>query len=88
MSHKQFSPQSKSHEAKKTRKEQKAELKAERERFEQEQGGLVTETAVEESPLSAPTEDEKAQLKNLLLIAVVGTVVLLGIMYWVFAATQ
>jgi hypothetical protein len=88
MSHKQFSPQSSSHEAKKTRKEQKAALKIEREKFEQEQGVVSNETVVEQVTSVVPTIDEKAQLKNMLIIAVVGTVLLLAIMYWFFAANQ
>jgi Fe2+ transport system protein B len=88
MSRKQYAPPAKTHEVKKTRKEAQAELKAEREKFEQEQGVVQsTTTEVEAPPASEPTEDERAQLIRLLIFAVVGTVLLLAFMYWIFASS-
>jgi Fe2+ transport system protein B len=88
MSRKQYAPPAKTHEVKKTRKEAQAELKAEREKFEQEQGALQPTTEiVEPAPASEPTEDERAQLKRLLIFAIIGTVLLLAFMYWIFVSS-
>ena len=72
MSRKQYIPSGSSHEKKITRKESKKQT--------------AENPVVSNQPqvFSAPTETDKKQIRNLTIIAVVGLLVLLGMMYYIF----
>ena len=75
MSRKQFGPQGSSHEKKLTRKERKK---------------LAKENPIGSNQdsqfISAPTEEDKKQLNNLTIFAVVFLVLLLILMYYIFVS--
>lgn len=73
MARHQYSPPGKSHEKKETRKERKIRRKE-----------LLEQQANRDIPT---TEEDKEQLKNLGLYSAVGIVLLLGLMYYLFAWT-
>jgi hypothetical protein len=72
MSRKQYIPSGSSHEKKITRKERKKQA--------------VENPVVGNQPqlVSAPTEEDKKQIRNLTILAVVGLFILLGLMYYIF----
>jgi hypothetical protein len=72
MSRKQYIPSGSSHEKKTSRKERKKQV--------------AENPVVSNQPqlYSAPTETDKRQIRNLTIVAVVGLLVLLGLMYYIF----
>ncbi len=79
MSRKQFGPTGSSHEKKLTRKERKILAK---------ENPIISPTTQEQPVLvSAPTESEKKQLRNLTLYAVIGLVLLMALMYYSFISS-
>jgi hypothetical protein len=80
MSRKQFSPHGSSHEKKMTRKERK--------KFAEENPIVNSNQNTVPDMVSAPTEEDKKQLKNLTLFFVVGLILLLGLMYFVFISSR
>ena len=81
MSRKQFGPTGSSHEKKLTRKERK--------KLAAENPIIAPTTVTQEQPLmvTAPTESEKRQLRNLTILGVAGLVLLLILMYFTFISS-
>jgi hypothetical protein len=75
MSRKQYIPHGSSHEKKISRKE----------RREQAKNNPMMQSPQEPMMVSAPTESDKRQLRNLTIIGVVSLVIILGLMYYMTA---
>jgi hypothetical protein len=78
MSRKQFGPTGSSHEKKMTRKERKVLAK---------ENPITTNTNEQPLLVTAPTESEKKQLRNLTILGIAGIVVLMLLMYYAFISS-
>jgi hypothetical protein len=74
MSRKQYIPQGSSHEKKLTRKERKQQAK----------DNPLVQQSNQPTMVSAPTETDKKQLRNLTLAGIAGLVLLMVLMYYIF----
>lgn len=81
-------------EPKKTRKELRDELKEAQEKYKKEQAEFEEQQRAAAAPVQEEfnneplPEDARAELQKVLIWASVGTVVLLAIMYWIFASAE
>jgi hypothetical protein len=80
MSRKQYTPHGSSHEKKMSRKERK--------KFAEENPIVNTGQSREPDMVTAPTEEDKKQLRNLTLFFVIGLLILLVLMYVVFISSN
>ncbi len=78
MSRKQFGPTGSSHEKKMTRKERKVLAK---------ENPITPNTNEQPLLVTAPTESEKKQLRNLTILGIAGIVVLMLLMYYAFISS-
>jgi hypothetical protein len=89
MSHKQYIPPTGSHEARLTRREQKAKLaeetakyEAEKKRVEEENAAL--QAAAAPPAASEPTEEDQAQIKKLIIYGSIGVGLIFVLMFVLF----
>jgi Fe2+ transport system protein B len=84
MSRKQYLPPAKTHEGKNTRKKEKEELAKQQAEFQAQQE--LVEQPVEQETTVIPTEEDKAQLRKLIIFSSVGIGLLLFVMYYLFVS--